>query len=420
MLRSACANLLIRSTAHSQGDGHLQIRITNTIDVSTGVRPAGDEKWTHIVTVSSSKQLSPGLVSLRPDRYTLLQFSNVACKDVLRMLDGRIGKADIVPHIEQLSDGSWEMVVPRSCCHMLRDMLHEVFAGSDVNLNYDPLEPLAACVELLGYSTARKLSKRLFMQRAERIISDGSPAAAYFAYRLSIMDTRDDPSDDASNDTKTILDEVLKAKGIAAISRRSGIWMFKIQFYDSTLSPECYNGLQICGLPASAFAASCIGTEGYNYYVEWKSQWQDDIPNELQPDLIDTLLYKLATIASPADTLLWHAESSTCTINGNGPTYHLCTGQDCFDCEHTTRNLSNELHFEEDDNGKSKWKKAVEFLANVLQVSQEQHSDNQQEMAEAILDLAYYKNPFSQLFLAEDDGPSQDTDLQGSTQSCYR
>ena len=361
----------------------------------------------------------------------LLQLSNVNCIDALKTLNESIGKVNEVLHIEELSDGSWEVVVLKSYCRILQDTLYETFANPGVDLNYDPLEPIAACVKLLGYSAARNLSKHLFGQRAERIIKDGSPAAAYFAYRLAIMDgpeagsrtDHDHLSDDGSNDAMTILDEVFKVKEIVAVSRSYGIWMFKIKFYGSTLSPEYYDGIQICGLPASAFLASCISTEGNSYCVEWEAQWQDEIPNELQSALMNTLLCKLATIASPTDNLLWRVESSICTINSNGPTYHVCTEQDCSECEQAIRSLSNQPHFqgvvlrkvtgrtyhpeaEKDDDGESKWKAAVVFLANVLQAAQEQHSSNLQEIAKAVLDLAYYENPLSRLFLAEDDGSS--------------
>jgi hypothetical protein len=167
----------------------------------------------------------------------LLQLSNVNCIDAFKTFNDSIGKVDEVLHIEELSDGSWEVVVLKSYCRMLQDTLYETFANPDVNLKYDPLEPIAADVELLGYGAARNLSKHLFVQRAERIIKEGSPAAAYFAYRLAIMNgpragsrtDHDQLSDDANNDVMTILDEVLKVKEIVAVSRSSGIWMFKVK-----------------------------------------------------------------------------------------------------------------------------------------------------------------------------------------------
>ena len=393
--------------------------MTRTIEVSTAAGPAAGDKWPYVVTVSSSGHL-------RPERYMLLQLSNVNCIDALKTLNVSTGKENGVLHIEELSYGSWELVVLKSYCRMFQDMLYETFANPGVNLNYDPLEPIAACVKLLGYSAARNLSRHLFVQRAERIIKDGSPAAAYFAYRLDgpeagLRTDHDQLSDDANNDAT--LDEVMKGKEIVAVSRSYGIWMFKIKFHGSTLSPEYYDGIQICGLPASAFVALCIGTEGNNYFVEWKPQWQDEIPNELKSGPLNTLLCKLATIAAPTDNLLWRAEASICTINSNGPSYHVCTEQDCSECEHAIRSLSNEPHFqsvalrkvpgctyhpvaETDDDGESKRKNAVGFLANVLQASQEQYSGNLQEIAKAVLNLAYYENPFSQLFPAEDDGSS--------------
>ena len=75
--------------------------------------------------------------------------------------------------------------------------------------------------------------------------------------------------DGDSDDIETMLDElVMKPKEIVGVSCSDSIWMYKVQFFESTLSPKFYDRLRICGLPASSFAASCVSTEGNNYRVK--------------------------------------------------------------------------------------------------------------------------------------------------------
>ena len=123
------------------------------------------------------------------------------------------------------------------------------------------------------------------------------------------------------------------------------------------------------------------------------------------------------------DNLLWRADLSTCTINGDVRTYPSCMESDCFACKQAIRDSPTDaalqeldsrtqhLEVEADSKGKSKRKKAVEFLAAVLKASQEQHPDNLQATIKAILDLAYYENPFSQMFVDENNGSSHNTDM---------
>ena len=51
----------------------------------------------------------------------------------------------------------------KSYRHTFRDMLGEIFAGSHVDLNHDPLEPIVNHVKLWDYSTAKELAKYLFV-----------------------------------------------------------------------------------------------------------------------------------------------------------------------------------------------------------------------------------------------------------------
>jgi len=212
--------------------------------------------------------------------------------------------------------------------------------------------------------------------------------------------------DDYNDNFETISDQnlVLKSKKIVGISRSHSIWMFKIQFEESILSPEFYDELHIGGLPASSFVASRCSTAENYYRVKWKAQWKDIVPDDLWLGLNSKLGSKLTALASPEDDLLWRADSCTCIIN-DGPAYHLCMEPDCVACEHAIRSTSNQPHHQGvalqempsrtnhleagvDDNSRSRWRKAREILAITLQNSQEQHPGDLGEIANAILDLA--------------------------------
>ncbi len=179
-----------------QGSNPLEIDITHTIEVSTATRTTeGDITSSCIVAVSSPGDKShPAPPSgLHVDQYTLVRLSEVEVEDedekVWEIFDTKIGTTLEVPNIEELGDGSWEMVVLKSHCRALQDMLGKIYPGSNVDLNYDPVEPAASDLEFLGYDNAKKLREHLFSQRAERIINwSWSTVAAYYAYRLGVMD----------------------------------------------------------------------------------------------------------------------------------------------------------------------------------------------------------------------------------------
>lgn len=396
-----------KSTGQSHCKPHFQINVTHVVEVFTTTRIPDDVVPSSTASSSGPTSQLPPPPGLCPDRYTLLRLSNIGHRDALKIL-----KTNVFPHIQELDDGSWEMAVLKSYSHSFRDTLRMMFPESSIDLDYDPLEPTANDVELWGYSAAKELSEHMFLQRSEMVDWKGSPAAApHFAYLQRIMrGLKAGRVRDNHSDTQTILDEMtLKPKEVVGVSRSYGIWMFKIQFYESILSPEYYDRLRIYGDPASSFVASRVITAEDKYRVEWKAQWQDSVPNELWPDVNKALGSKLAIIALPTDTLLWRADSSKCIINGDGPAYHLCMKPNCFECQLSIRIASTEPYCRDD-----KWKKAAVFLATILRAPQEQNPGDLVVTIKAILDLAYYENPFSDLFLAEDDSSSQNSHFSAS------
>ena len=80
--------------------------------------------------------------------------------------------------MEELNDGSWEMVVLQSYCPSLQAILRKIFPGSDIDLNYDPTEPTISEAETFGYKVAKTTCQDLFIRRAEKMVEEGWPMAA--------------------------------------------------------------------------------------------------------------------------------------------------------------------------------------------------------------------------------------------------
>jgi hypothetical protein len=144
----------------------------------------------HIVAVSSLRDeshlsLPPGVYA---DEYRLIRLSKVEDRKISETLDARIGTVNEVPNIEELGDGSWEICILKSHRRTALDMLGKIFPGSDVDLDYNPLEPTANNLEFWDYDTAKKLRQQWFFQRAIRVIQNGWPAgAACYVYLLEVM-----------------------------------------------------------------------------------------------------------------------------------------------------------------------------------------------------------------------------------------
>ena len=181
-----CTNLHRRSAIQSQSHSNFQIHITHSTEVSTAIRTSEDDtRPSYVVAVSPFPEIShlppppppSPTEDLRPDQYTLIRLSNVGSREVWKRFNGGTELDNRVPHIEELVDESWELIVLKSYRLSFRERLEEMFAGSKVDLNYDPLEPIVQHVKLWGYGTAKELAEYSFLQRAKRILKDGSPAA---------------------------------------------------------------------------------------------------------------------------------------------------------------------------------------------------------------------------------------------------
>ena len=173
-----CFTDLYRSSME-QGDNPLKIDITHTIEVSTMTGTTeGDTMLSTIAPLSG----------FRKDQYTLIRLSEVEDRKILEALDTQIGTLNQVLHIEELSDGSWEICILRSHCRAVQDTLGKVFPDSDVDLKYNPFEPTANDLKIWDYDTAKKLRRLWFLPRAVRIVQKGWPAAAaaYYAYILEV------------------------------------------------------------------------------------------------------------------------------------------------------------------------------------------------------------------------------------------
>ena len=177
----------------SQSRSTLKICVTWTGEVTATTRTTEEDiAPLCLVTASCSKdehQLARWRFST--DQYTLVRLSNAGDGDILDKLYKNIWTGYEVPSIEELIDGSWEMVTLKSHCCTLREKLGKMFPDSSFNLNYDPLEPTASDVESMGHNTAKKLCQYWFLKRAERMVEVAWPmAAAYYAYLVQRMNGR--------------------------------------------------------------------------------------------------------------------------------------------------------------------------------------------------------------------------------------
>lgn len=176
-----------------QGRSSLKIYVTWTGEVTTSTRTTEEDKAPPCLVTALCPIDECRLARWRisTDQYTLVRLSNAGDGDILDKLDTNIGTGDEVPSIEELIDGSWEMVALKSYCCTLQDKLSKIFPDSNVNLNYDPLEPTASDVESMGHNAAKKLCQYWFLKRAERMIQMAWPmAAAYYAYLVERMNGR--------------------------------------------------------------------------------------------------------------------------------------------------------------------------------------------------------------------------------------
>ena len=112
-----CILVFVYTNVFIREGSHFKIQVTHSIEVSIATRTAEDDiRPTYVVAVSPSRDmshlplLSPPLPAaaggLRPDQHSLLRLSNMSCRKVLKMFNGRMETANRVPHIEELIDGS--------------------------------------------------------------------------------------------------------------------------------------------------------------------------------------------------------------------------------------------------------------------------------------------------------------------------
>jgi hypothetical protein len=166
-----CTDLYRGSMEQSHGGNPLGIDITHPFEGAVDYSGGGS----HLLP-------PPGF---RADQYTLIRLPRVEGRNILETLDANIGTVNEAPNIVELSDLSWEICILKSHCRTVQGTLGKIFPGSDVDLNWNPLEPTANDLELWGYDEAKRLRQTWFSQRAIIIIKDGWPAAAAcYAYFL--------------------------------------------------------------------------------------------------------------------------------------------------------------------------------------------------------------------------------------------
>ena len=121
--------------------------------------------------------------------------------------------------------------------------------------------------------------------------------------------------------------------------------------------------------------------------MEWQPQWIESVPEDLELDRS-----RFETLVPLGDDLIWRAESSLCTIQGDGSNHHLCFDPGCKQCtpaHPAAQSVSDLAEVRE---------AAVKELLQIFERLREVHPDDRPRIADAILDLAYYNNPVSDFF----------------------
>lgn len=106
----------------SRDDSPLEICVIHTIHVITTIRTTEENMmFSCIVTASSSRNerhlASPSSVGM--NQYTLARLFKIGDGNILDILNTRIETLNELLNVEELNDGSWEMVVLKSYCPTL-------------------------------------------------------------------------------------------------------------------------------------------------------------------------------------------------------------------------------------------------------------------------------------------------------------
>ena len=195
----------------------------------------------------------------------------------------------------------------------------------------------------------------------------------------SIAEIEYDQCSTDDDDAETIPEEILSPNMVVGIVRTPQVWLFKVQYEDSTLDRQFFDQLLIGDRPASDAAEAITPTSDNKFHVKWKPQWTPQMPGNLELDLD-----RFEALLSPGDNLLWYKQHSVCEINEGERSQHLCFDAECNSCA----TLSEQV----------KRKKAEEFLTLVLE-SCEGVEEGEPGMVNEILELALYDNPVRQYFI---------------------
>jgi hypothetical protein len=172
-------NLCRGSTEQSHGRSSLQSTVTDTIKASTLPKATEeDAKSPYIAAVSPS--------SIYPNQYRLLRLSKAAGEDISEILYTKVRTMNELCNIEELSDGSWELLVLNAHCDRLEVTFGQILPGWNVDLVYDPEDPTIDDLKNWNYAMAKQLRQSWFRERAGRVVKRKLyPAAAYYNYRLA-------------------------------------------------------------------------------------------------------------------------------------------------------------------------------------------------------------------------------------------
>ena len=120
----------------------------------------------------------------------LARLSDADHSDAHELLSGAVLPFQVIQSIVELMDESWEMVILKAHRWNVQEMFRKALPGSNVDLEYNPVEPTDGEVRDWG-EWARVLHELSFRQRAASVMKEGGPvAAAYYAQLLASIDLR--------------------------------------------------------------------------------------------------------------------------------------------------------------------------------------------------------------------------------------
>jgi hypothetical protein len=110
--------------------------------------------------------------------YTLVRLEHSARGGILKLLNEELLEISLVAGVQELNDESLELVVYKKYLPTLLKKLGKISPGLNVDLNYNPVQPI------VDDEKERALSMHSFLARADIMIKEAWPVAAAYYFCL--------------------------------------------------------------------------------------------------------------------------------------------------------------------------------------------------------------------------------------------